>query len=66
MQKTSSWADEADNENEATIADLPAPPPASNPWKVKSEVVEPKKFVFGDFEVDSSPRLRTSSEPLCA
>ena len=48
LQKTSSWADEA--ENDTGIQDLPAPPPSSNPWK-KNAPVEPAKLVFEDFEV---------------
>lgn len=55
MQKTSSWADEADNDS--GISDLPAPPPApaGNPWKI-NDVAKPKPqgLVFEDFEVSNA------------
>jgi hypothetical protein len=51
MQKTSSWADEADND--LSISDFPTPPPApvSNAWKINDAKPKATGVVFEDFEV---------------
>ena len=50
MQKTSSWADEAENDTGEMPA--PPPPPVNNAWKI-NEVAKPKPtgLIFEDFEV---------------
>ena len=54
MQKTSSWADEAENDTHVhdLPAPVPAPPPASKAWKTPStNQPAPSKLEFVDFEV---------------
>lgn len=53
LVKSSSWADETEDGEGGSVADLPplpAAPPAANPWK-KAEPVKPAGLVFEDFEV---------------
>jgi hypothetical protein len=55
-KKMSSWADETEDGDGGSVADLPplpAAPPAGNPWK-KAEAAEPVKptgVIFEDFDV---------------
>ena len=52
-KKMSSWADETEDGDGGSVADLPplpAAPPAGNPWK-KAEPVKPAGVVFEDFDV---------------
>eukprot|EP00288_Rhodomonas_lens_P012538 CAMPEP_0177709858 /NCGR_PEP_ID=MMETSP0484_2-20121128/11024_1 /TAXON_ID=354590 /ORGANISM="Rhodomonas lens, Strain RHODO" /LENGTH=104 /DNA_ID=CAMNT_0019221497 /DNA_START=351 /DNA_END=662 /DNA_ORIENTATION=- len=52
LQKSNSWADEADDDGPGGgLGDVPAPPPVANPWG-KTEVVKPPPtgLVFEDFD----------------
>jgi hypothetical protein len=51
MQKTSSWADEADNDSNISDFPAPPPPPVSNAWKINDAKPKATGVVFEDFEV---------------